>query len=330
LARLVLPGALTAMFSILLFAFGVAILALGADSLTRGLVALGRRAGIGALSVGVLFAAFAGSAPDLALNIDAVTHQHSTLALGNIIGSSIVNIGLGLGIAALIRPLDVRLSLLRPLTVALMASGLVLLAMAHNGTYGYLDGALLIGAFVALVVVALKYARRDAGSTATGALAQLGETRLHLGLNVLRLIIGLGLIWYGARLSVGEAVFLAQAWGISELFAGLTLVAIGSSIPQLVLIAIAAWRGYGEIALLSVVGSNLFNLTALLGVTALIAPYPVPASLVWLELPALIAFSALLYPLLRGDMRITRAEGGVLLGAFVVLLAFQIVKVASG
>jgi cation:H+ antiporter len=315
---------------ILWFVVGVVVLALGADSLVRGLAGLGARLGAGAFAIGVLLTAFAGSAPDLAINVDAVMEGHGSLALGNIIGSCLVNIGLGIGLCALIRPLDVHLPLLKPFVLALMAAGIVLLAAAHNGTFGFLDGGLLVIAFIALGVIAVRHRATRAAPATVAVFEAEGQTRTNVGLNLLRLLIGAALTWYGARMVVGEAVHLAGQWQVSELFAGLTLVAIGSSLPQLVLMIVAAVRGRGDVVVMSAIGSNLVNLTLILGATSLLDPYPVASSLTHLEIPALIAFSAVLYPLFRGDARITRAEGGVLLGAFIAFTAFQIWLVASG
>lgn len=318
------------MIEILWFVVGVVVLALGADSLVRGLAGLGARLGAGAFAIGVLLTAFGGSAPDLAINIDAVVEGHGALALGNIIGSCLVNIGLGIGLCALIRPLDVHLPLLKPFVIALMASGIVLLAAAHNGTFGFLDGGLLVVAFLVLGVLAVRHRATRAAPATVAMFEAEGQTRTHLGLNLLRLLIGAALTWYGARMVVGEAVHLAAEWRVSELFAGLTLVAIGSSLPQLVLMIVAAVRGRGDVVVMSAIGSNLVNLTLILGATSLLDPYPVASSLTHLEIPALIAFSAVLYPLFRGDARITRAEGGVLFGAFVAFSAFQIWQVSAG
>lgn len=314
---------------ILWFAVGVVILALGADSLVRGLAGLGARLGAGAFAVGVLLTAFGGSVPDLAINVDAVLRGHGALALGNIVGSCLVNIGLGIGLCALVRPLEVHLPLLRPFVIALIAAGIVLLAAAHNGTFGYLDGGLLVVAFVALGVLAVRHRATRAAPATVAVFEAEGVTRPHVGLNLLRIAIGMPLTWYGAHMAVGEAVFLAREWQVSELFAGLTLVAIGSSLPQLALMVVAAIRGRGDVVVMSAVGSNLVNLTLILGATAALEPYPVASSLVHLEIPALIAFSAVLYPLIRGDARITRAEGAVLFGAFVAFTAFQVWQVAA-
>lgn len=195
---------------ILWFAVGVVVLALGADSLVRGLAGLGARLGAGAFALGVLLTAFGGSAPDLAINVDAVVRGHGALALGNIVGSCLVNIGLGIGLCALVRPLEVHLPLLRPFVIALIAAGIVLLAAAHNGTFGYLDGGLLVVAFVALGVIAVRHRATRAAPATVAVFEAEGATRTHVGLNLLRLAIGVPLAWYGAHMAVGEAVFLAR------------------------------------------------------------------------------------------------------------------------
>lgn len=305
------------------FALGIAALALGADSAVRGLAGLARTRGAAAFAVGLLLAAFGGSAPDVAVNVAAVAAGHPALALGNIVGASIVNLGLLLGLAAMLRPLEVRAPAMKPLGVALMATTLALLAMSHNGFIGYLDGVVLLAGFVALVVMVM---RQPAGASDAAVRAQFeteGEQLTGLPRNLLRLALGLGVLWWASRTTVTHAVGLAGSLGVSDLFAGLTFVALGASLPQIGLGLVAALRGHGDVLLASVVGSNLLNLTLVLGATALWQPYPVAESLVRLELPALLAFSAVLYPVLRGDLRISRGEGAVLLAAFLALQAFQ-------
>jgi cation:H+ antiporter len=305
------------------FLAGIALIALGADSLVRGVAGLAHRAGAAALSIGLLVAAFGGSMPDLAVNIEAVARGHGELALGNIIGSCLVNLGLVLGSAALLRPLELRLPLLRPLGVALLASGFVLYAMSYNGRIGWYDGGALLAAFIALAVLVVRHGPTRAEPEVRAHFEAEALTPAAPLLGVIRIGIGAVVLYYGAQFAVTHSVAIARAFGVSELFAGLTVVAIGTSLPQIGLCLIAALRGRGDVVLASVVGSNFFNLTAILGVTALIRPYPVSASLTQLEFPALILFAASLYPMLRGDLRITRGEGAVLLLAFLALTGFQ-------
>lgn len=308
---------------LLWFALGIAALALGADSAVRGLAGLARTRGAAAFGVGLLLAAFGGSVPDAAVNVAAVAAGHPALALGNIVGASIVNLGLLLGLAAMLRPLEVRAPVMKPLGVALMATALALLAMSHNGRIGYLDGLVLLAGFALLVVIVM---RQPAVASDAGVRAQFeaeGEQLVGLPRNLLRIAVGLAVLWWASRTTVTHAVGLAASLGVSDLFAGLTFVALGASLPQIGVGLIAAMRGHGDVLLASVIGSNLLNLTLVLGASALWQPYPVAESLVRLELPALLAFSAMLYPVLRGDLRISRGEGAVLLAAFVALQVFQ-------
>lgn len=308
---------------LLWFALGIAALALGADSAVRGLAGLARTRGAAAFGVGLLLAAFGGSVPDAAVNVAAVAAGHPALALGNIVGASIVNLGLLLGLAAMLRPLEVRAPVMKPLGVALMATALALLAMSHNGRIGYLDGLVLLAGFALLVVIVM---RQPAVASDAGVRAQFeaeGEQLVGLPRNLLRIAVGLAVLWWASRTTVTHAVGLAASLGVSDLFAGLTFVALGASLPQIGVGLIAAMRGHGDVLLASVIGSNLLNLTLVLGASALWQPYPVAESLVRLELPALLAFSAMLYPVLRGDLRISRGEGAVLLAAFLALQVFQ-------
>jgi cation:H+ antiporter len=239
------------------------------------------------------------------------------------IGTSIVNLGLLLGLAALLGPLDVRSTVLKPLVIAQMVVALALLAMSHNGRIGFLDGAVLALGFIGLSVYLLRFAGARADAEVRAQFEAEGEQRSDAALNLLRIAIGAAILVWAARTTVEHAVGLAAAAGVSDLFAGLTFVAIGASLPQIALGLIAAVRRRGDVLMASVIGSNLLNLSLVLGLSAIWQPYPVAQSLVQLELPVLLAFAAMLYPLLRGDMRISRGEGIVLLLAFAALQTFQ-------
>lgn len=308
---------------LLWFVISLVGLALGADSALRGLGGFARSRGAAAFLLGLLLAAFGGSVPDVAVNVAALGLGHPALALGNMVGSSIVNLGLLLGLAAVLRPLEVRAVWLRSLVVATVMVTLGLLVMSHNGRIGHLDGAVLVLAFGVLVAMVL----RESTVGADGALRAQFEAEAApsggLALGLRRIAIGLAVLWFAARAAVAHAVDLAGALAVSDLFAGLTFVALGTSLPQLAFGMVAALRGRGDVLVAGVIGSNLLNLTLVLGASALWQPYPVAESLLRLELPALLAFSAVLFPLLRGDLRISRGEGWVLLIAFFALQTFQ-------
>lgn len=309
---------------LLWFALAVVVLALGGDSFARGATALAMRAGVRATTAGIVFVAFAGSLPDLAVNITAVMTGHAGLALGNIVGSALVNIGLVLGVAALAQPLQVRLPAAKLLLPALIVVPALLMVASHNGRLGYYDGAGLVGIFLVLAVLVSGHRETHALQATAGTFSAYAATRPSAALNMLRLAIGAVLLWYGAFLLVPRAASLAEAAGVSEIFFGLTAVAFATSLPQVIFAIVAARRGHGAVVFTSVTGSNLFNLLLILGVTALLQPLPLPVSLVQLEFPALIAFAIALYPMLRGNGDLSRGEGGVLAGAWVALSAFQI------
>ncbi len=307
-----------------LFALGVLLLALGADSFVKGMQGLALRVRASLFAVGASVAAFAGSVPDIAVNVSAVGLDQPGLAFGNIIGSCLVNLGLVLGLCALLRPLHVRIPLAGPLLLAGLGLGVLLLAMSWNGRIGYLDGTALLIAYVALAAFVATHRATRRTDSARAALEALGSTRNSALLLALRLLLGLALLVYGADLVVFHATHLARAWGVSDLFVGLTVVAIATSLPQLAMALRAAAANRGDEVVLGVLGSNLINLTLILGVTALLSPLEVPASLVRLEIPAVIAFGLVLYPMLRGDLDLRRSEGALLVLSFLGLTAFQV------
>jgi len=305
------------------FALGVFLIGLGADSLVKGVAGYALRLGVAAAAVGLFAVVFGGSLPDLAVNVDAAWRDHDGIAFGNIIGSCIVNLGLVLGLAALARPLRVRLNLTRALLPAMIAAALALYAMAHNGRIGYYDALGLLAGFALLAVYIGARGLHREDPAVLPAFAAAAATRTNPALGLLRVVVGVVALAYGSELVVTHAVGLAAAWGMSELFAGLTFVAIATSLPQLLLAVLAARRDQGDLVVAGVLGSNLFNLLAILGATALVHPLEFSTSLLYLEIPVILVFALGLYPMVRGDVRVSRIEGGLLLLAFLALLVWQ-------
>lgn len=311
------------------FALGVFLIGLGADSLVKGVAGHALRFGAGAAAVGLFAVVFGGSLPDLAVNVDAAWRGHDGIAFGNIIGSCIVNFGLVLGLAALVAPLRVRLKLTRALLPAMIAVALALYAMAHNGRLGYYDALALLAGFALLAAWVAARGLRAEDPAVLPDFARAGTTRTQPLLNVLRVVVGVVALAYGSELVVTHAAGLAQAWGLSELVAGLTFVAIATSLPQLALALRAAARDQGDLVVAGVLGSNLFNLLAILGATALVHPLEFASSLLELEIPIILAFALGLYPVLRGSVTVSRLEGAMLLLAFFALLAWQLARALS-
>lgn len=298
-----------------MFLLGLLLLALGGDSIVKAASGLAQRLGASPFVAGLLLVAFGTSLPELVVNARAVAIGNPELALGNAIGSNIANLGLTLGVAALFAPLLVRARLLSPLLVLLAVASLALIVFGLDGQVSRVEGGVLLLGFVAAVTWLLRGGRGEIDAV-RAEIADFAITPTGLGLNLIRVAIAGALLYYGARWVVDGALVIGQGLGMSALLAGLLPVAIGTALPEVAAAMAAARRGQGDMVLGHVIGSSLFNLLVIVGGMAVLQPLALPASFVRLELPAAIAFVLVLYPMLRGDLRISRREGGFLLAAF--------------
>ena len=311
-----------------LFVLGLVLLALGGDSLVKGASGLARRGGVSPFVTGLVLVAFGTSLPEIAVNLHAIARGVPDLALGNAIGSNVVNFGLTLGLAALAAPLLVHWRALNPLLLVLVAGTAALIVFGLDGSVSRIEGGVLVVAFVATLAFALSRASNETPEL-QAELEGFSSTGTDLGLNLLRFAIALVLLYFGSRLVVVNALTLGADWGLSPLLAGLVPVAIGSALPEVAAAIAAARRGQGDIVVGHVIGSSLFNLLVIVGAMALWQPVVLPGLLVRYALPAALAFALVIYPMLRGDLRIGRGEGGVLLVGFAVWLAFELLLVGS-
>lgn len=299
---------------------GIVLLAGGGELLVRGSVRLARSVGVAPLVVGLTVVAFGTSSPELFTNLGAVLGGVPSLAFGNVVGSNIANVALILGIAALVRPLGTTSRLVwREVPWMVGVSLLVALAFA-DGHLGRLDGALFLALLVLYMVVLL---RNGKTSTAEREFQQeygsaTGGRRVGSAAVVL---LGLGLLVVGARWLVVGAAAIARGLGVPEVVIGLTLVAVGTSLPELVTSVVAARRGEPDIATGNVVGSNIFNVLGILGVSALLRPIPLPSGGGWRDIAVMVALSLVVWPFLRTGMRLGRREGAVLLALYGVYVA---------
>ncbi|TYT27085.1 sodium:calcium antiporter [Luteimonas viscosa] len=304
------------------FAAGIVLLALGGDSLVKSAAGLARRFGISPFTTGLVLVAFATSLPELAVNLRAVWIGDPALALGNAVGSNIANFGLTLGAAALCAPLLIRWKALPSLIVCLVVATLATILLAQDGRLTRLDGFVLLASFVVVLGFAWAFGRRQ--PELRSEFAGFAETRTDPLLNLVRLAIAAALLFFGAKWTVQGGTALGQALGMESLLSGLLLVAIGTALPEMSAAIAATRRGQGDIVAGHVIGSSLVNLLLVVGGMAVLRDVPVPASFVRLELPAALVFAALLLPMLRGEMRISRAEGAVLLLAFLGFVAIEV------
>lgn len=301
----------------------LALLALGGDSVLKGASGLARRFGLSAFATGLLLVAFGTSIPELAVNVRALLVGSQSLALGNAVGSNIVNVGLTLGLAAIAAPLAVRWRALGPLLACLVAATIALIALGYDGVLTRVEGLGLVVAFIAVLAFVLTRSGRESPEL-HATLAGYLDTDTGLGRNLLRFAMGGVFLFYGAKLLVTHAPVVGLAWGFTPLITGLIVVAIATAVPEAAAAVAAARRGLGDIVVGHVIGSSLFNLLIVVGGMAAIRDLPVPASFVRFELPAALAAALLLYPMLRRDLQISRAEGWVLLLAFLGWLAFEL------
>jgi len=311
---------------------GFVLLVVGAEALVRGASRIAVGAGISPLVVGLTVVAFGTSAPELAVSVGASLSGQSSLALGNVVGSNIFNVLLILGVAALVAPLRVSSQLVR-LDVPLgIGAGVGVLLLALDGTIGWGDGLLLVGGILVYTAYLLRQIR--AGAVEAGGVSDdggegagsFGQWIVNLGF----VLGGLVMLVFGARWLVEGAVAVARRLGVSELVIGLTLVAGGTSLPELATSVLAGLRGERDIAVGNVVGSNLFNLLAVLGGAALVAPGGVAVSgaVLWFDLPVMIAVAVACLPVFITGHTIARWEGGLFLGLYAAYTAYLILAAA--
>jgi cation:H+ antiporter len=306
-----------------LFALGLLLLALGGDSVVKGVSGLAQHLGVRPFVAGLLLVAFGTSVPEVAVNLRASAEQQNHLALGNAVGSSVVNLGLTLGLAALAAPLLLRARLLGPLLVLLAVTSLALVVFGLDGYIGRVEGAVLLVGFIGSTAFLLRQGPREVAEV-QAEVAAFATTRPGLGLNLFRLAIALVLLWFGARWVVAGGLGLGQVWGMTPWLAGLLPVAIGTALPEIAAAVAAARRGQGDMVAGHVIGSSLFNLLAIVGGMAVFQPLALPASFVKFELPAVVVLALLVYPMLRSGRRITAQEGGILCLVFLAWVVLEL------
>ena len=286
---------------------GLISLFFGGEALVRGSVGIARRMAIPPLLIGLTVVGFGTSTPELLVSVDAAWRGVPDIALGNIVGSNIANILLIIGLSALIWPIRVLGATLRRDTTVMTTVALVLVPVFGTGQLGRVSGLMLVTALVAYLVWAYRHPGEpvaDDESLPAPASALV---------SALWVIGGLVALMAGARFLVDGAANIARGYGISEAFIGLTIVAVGTSLPELATSLIAALRRQSDIAIGNIVGSNIFNVLGILGVTALIAPIPVASRFLTFDLPVMIAVSLVLTALLLTRPVIGRGVGVAML-----------------
>ncbi len=313
------------LISFLILAAGVILLLLAGDFLVRGAAALARQWGVPPLIVGLTIVAFGTSAPELVVSIQAVLGGVSELAIGNVIGSNIANVLLVLGVPALILTIPTNVpGVARNCAIAVVATVIAIALMLVPGPLQMWQGGILFGGIIIYLIWMFGLAKSGSDDPALTDMAEIDDmsglpkTATMIAAFIAFGIVGLAL---GGDMIVDNAIKIAQGFGVSEALIGLTIVAIGTSLPELATVIVAAWRGQTDVAIGNILGSNVFNLFAVLGAAALVGPVTVPDQFmvfdIWVMLATIIALTV--YILSRRP--IGRKTGMVFLGAYILYMA---------
>jgi cation:H+ antiporter len=310
-------------------AAGLVLLTVGAECLIRGATGLARRLGLSELLIGLTLVGFGTSTPELVSSIQAALAGSPDIALGNVVGSNIANILLILGLSALIAPVTAEPKAFRRDAPALAAATILMISVAMTGEFGRIAGGVFLTAMAAYVVFAFLTERRASAQAEAerhmAEAAALPETKSSVLVAIFLSLIGLALLAGGAKMLVLGAIDVAISLGVSETIIGLTVVAVGTSLPELVTSVIAATRGKSELALGNVVGSNLYNILAILGATALIKPVSVAPEIIRFDNWVMLAATAALIIFASTRNKVERWEGAVLSAAYIVYIVRMII-----
>ena len=319
--------------SIAFFTAGLVLLIVGAEALVKGASRLAAAFRISPLVIGLTVVAFGTSSPELAVSIKAAFADQANIAIGNVVGSNIFNVLFILGLSALIVPLVVSAQLIRLDVPLMVALSVIVFLMALDGSLSRVDGLILVAGLVAYVAFLIVQSRRDnaaadAAAASPDELAELAAAAAQPRwlLNLSLVFGGLALLVLGSRWLVDAAIEFAQYFGVSELVIGLTIVAAGTSMPEVVTSIIAALRGERDIAVGNVVGSNIFNLMAVLGVSSVLAPSGIAISdaVIAFDLPIMVAVAFACLPIFFTGGVIRRYEGGILLAYYLLYTLYLV------
>lgn len=315
--------------TIALLVAGLVVLVVGGEVLVRGASTLATAVGISPLVVGLTVVSFATSAPELAVSLQASLAGSPGLAVGNVVGSNVVNILLVLGVAGLILPLVVRGAVVRRDVPVMIVMSLLFWLMSLDGAVSTLDGAvlvLLLAVYVTVMVVRSRRGNRAEKQLAGADVPEVPEVPetgrgKRLGIAAVMVAVGVGLLVLGARWLVSSATEIATDLGLSETVIGLTIVAVGTSLPELATTVVAAWRRQADVAFGNIVGSSIFNILGILAATALVHPLPVAPEIARFDVWVMLGVAVFLVGFAITGWRVVRLEGAALLLAYAGYLA---------
>lgn len=324
------------LIDLVLFVIGLLLLYYGADLLVKGSSSLARGLGLSPLLIGLTVVAFGTSAPELFISIVSSIKNKSMIAVGNVVGSNICNIALVLGVAALLQPIKSQPAVFRRDIPIMLGISAYVLLISLNSTLGRLEGATLFGGIIVYTcfnyIIAMRESRQGAGGesiTYDSTVAQIEGVGTR-SRQIVWIVIGIIGVVGGAEILIDAAVAVMKDFGVSEKFIGLTVVAFGTSVPELATSVVAAMRKEMDISIGNLVGSNVFNMLSVLGAASLVRPISIPGGFIGsgllVDYLVMMTISALPWLMARKTFTVRRRDGFILLSCYVVYVAYLILK----
>ncbi len=311
---------------------GFVLLYFGAEWLVKGSSSLARSLGVTPIVIGLTVVAFGTSAPELVVSLISSIQGKSMIAVGNVVGSNICNIALVLGLSAVFHPIKSDPMVVRRDIPIMLAISLYLLLLTLNSRLGRIEGATLFVGIILYTFMNYYLAKKE-----TAGAAEIESELEEIGFvasrpkQIVLVVVGIAGVVSGAQMVVESAVYIMTELGVSEKFIGLTIVAFGTSLPELATSVVAAMRGEMDISIGNLVGSNVFNIMSVLGVASLVRPIPIPGGFIesglWIDYLVMMFTSFLPWLMMRKNFTVTRKDGFILLFCYFGYLAFLIVKV---
>ena len=310
---------------------GFVLLYFGAEWLVKGSSSLARSLGITPIVIGLTVVAFGTSAPELVVSLVSSIKGKSMIAVGNVVGSNICNIALVLGLSAVLNPIKSDPTVVRRDIPIMLAISLYLLLLTFNSTLGRIEGATLFIGIILYTIMNYSLAKKE-----TAGAAEIKSELEDIGFvasrskQIVMIAAGIAGVVGGAQAVVDSAVFIMTELGVDEKFIGLTIVAFGTSLPELATSVVAAMRGEMDISIGNLVGSNVFNIMSVLGVAALVRPIPIPGGFIesglWIDYLVMMFTSFLPWLMMRKDFTVKRSDGIILLLCYVGYLTYLIIR----
>ena len=319
--------------SIALISVGLLLLGVGVEALLRGAVGLAALLRLSPAFIGLTVVAAGTSVPELSVSVIAGLRGQADIAVANAVGSNLFNIGFILGLCAMVRPLAITGNTIRLEYPVLAIVTLMCLAVSQDGVINWLDGTLFITVYVGFTAYMVTLVRQQVNAQESAELgaevAELGgKGAPRLGLLIVMLTVGVVLLAFGAHATVTGAVNLARLLGMSERVIGLTIVAVGTSLPEIVASLMSSWRGRDDIAIGNVIGSNLFNILGILGLSSLVIPMQVHPAIVSSDNWWMLGLTLLLFPLMYTGRSIRRIEGALLMAVYLIYVGLLLQRPA--